>query len=325
MPELNPGQLSRQQIDEQLRACGWIVQDYRAIDFSAGRGIAVREVPLKTGPCDYLLLVDRKALGVVEAKKVGTTLSTVADQSSRYSILRGEDLPDGADDISGAELAAALGVTRSRDVVYNGKVPIEMFDFIIPDECHRSIYNLWRQVLEYFDGFLTGLTATPAPQTMAYFQQNCVAEDNHERAVTDGVNVGYDVYRIKTKVTEKGGKVEKGFLIDHRSKASRKARKEVLADDLDYTPQDLDRSVVVPDQIRTVLSTYRDVVFTELFPDRTLDRKPTVPLKTLLQRVIFPAGRDEDTLTTLAARLAQPARRTRQSLSIVRRPTADAA
>lgn len=85
MPELNPGQLSRQQIDEQLRACGWIVQDYRAIDFSAGRGIAVREVPLKTGPCDYLLLVDRKALGVVEAKKVGTTLSTVADQSSRYS------------------------------------------------------------------------------------------------------------------------------------------------------------------------------------------------------------------------------------------------
>ena len=85
MPELNPGQLSRQQIDEQLRACGWIVQDYRAIDFSAGRGIAVREVPLKTGSCDYLLLVDRKALGVVEAKKVGATLSTVADQSSRYS------------------------------------------------------------------------------------------------------------------------------------------------------------------------------------------------------------------------------------------------
>ena len=90
MPELNPEQLSRQQIDEQLRACGWIVQDYKAIDFSAGRGIAVREVPLKTGPCDYLLLVDRKALGVVEAKKVGTTLSTVADQSSRYAF----SLPD---------------------------------------------------------------------------------------------------------------------------------------------------------------------------------------------------------------------------------------
>jgi len=98
-------------------------------------------------------------------------------------------------------------------------------------------------VLEYFDASLIGLTATPAPQTIAYFHQNRVAEYNHERAVTDGVNVGYDVYRIKTKVTEAGGKVEKGFLIDHRSKASRKARQEVLADDLDYTPADLDREL----------------------------------------------------------------------------------
>ena len=85
MPELNPEQLARQQIDELLRACGWLIQDYKTVDFSAGLGIALREVPLKTGPCDYLLLVDRKALGVIEAKKVGTTLSTVADQSSRYA------------------------------------------------------------------------------------------------------------------------------------------------------------------------------------------------------------------------------------------------
>lgn len=90
MQKLNPEQVARQQIDSQLIACGWIVQDYKAIDFSAGRGIAVREVPLKTGPCDYLLLVDRKALGVVEAKKVGTTLSTVSDQSARYA----SSLPD---------------------------------------------------------------------------------------------------------------------------------------------------------------------------------------------------------------------------------------
>ena len=634
-----PEQRARQQIDAQLASCGWVVQDYKSVDFSAGRGIALREVPLTTGPCDYLLLVDRKALGVLEAKKEGTTLSTVADQSARYanslpdflaagltgtlpflyestgvetffrderdpaprsrrvftfhrpetladwaaepdtlrarlkampvahplvttgmrecqieadigleqslaedrpralihmatgagktftacaftyrlikyakarrvlflvdranlgeqardefhryrtpdtnrlfteiynvqhltsphiddvcrvtictiqrlySILRGEELAEGADDLSGAEIAAALGVTRTRDIAYNPAVPIEMFDHIVTDECHRSIYNLWRQVLEYFDASLIGLTATPAPQTIAYFHQNRVAEYNHERAVTDGVNVGYDVYRIKTKVTEAGGKVEKGFLIDHRSKASRAARQAVLADDLDYTPADLDRSVVVPDQIRTILRTYRDVVQTELFPGRTLvpktlifakddshaedivhlcrevfgkgndfckkityqakhpvtgkpakskelirefclsptlriavtvdmiatgtdikpleviiflrdvrsrvyfeqmkgrgtrtfsatemqsvsgadvgaktrfvivdavgvcesdktesrplDRQPTVPLKTLLQRVIFPGGRDEDTLTTLAARLAR--------------------
>ncbi len=68
MPDLNPEQVARQQIDAQLVACGWLVQDYRAVDFSAGRGIAIREVPLTTGPCDYLLLVDRRALGVIEAK-----------------------------------------------------------------------------------------------------------------------------------------------------------------------------------------------------------------------------------------------------------------
>jgi type I restriction enzyme R subunit len=670
MPELNPEQEARRKIDEMLIAAGWAVQDYKSVDFCVGKGIALREVPLKSGRCDYLLLVDRKALGVVEAKKQGTTLSTAADQSGHYgenlpallaagvtdrlpflyestgaetffrderdpeprsrlvfsfhrpetlaewaaeptslrrrlaqmpfahplattgmrdcqveaitgleksfaqnrpralihmatgagktftacaftyrlikyagarhvlflvdranlgeqardefarfrtpdtgrlftelynvqhltsphiddvcrvtictiqrlySILRGEELSEEVDELSAHELAKALtdrgSMTRSNtattaglenskslelpkslrvadprslEVAYNPIVPIEKFDFIVTDECHRSIYNLWRQVLEYFDGFLIGLTATPAPQTIAYFHQNRVAEYNHERAVADGVNVGYDVYRIKTRVTEQGGKVEKGFLIDHRSKASRAARQAVLADDLDYTPTDLDRSVVVPDQIRTVLRTYKDAVFTELFPGRTLvpktlifakddshaedivhlcrevfgrgndfckkityqaqhpvtgkpakskelikefclsptlriavtvdmiatgtdikplevliflrdvrsrvyfeqmkgrgtrvltptdlqsvsgedarakthfvivdavgvcesdktesrplDRKPTVPLKTLLQRVLFPAGRDEDTLTTLAARLAR--------------------
>ena len=201
---------------------------------------------------------------------------TICTIQRLYSILRGEELAEGADDLSGAEIAAALGVTRTRDIAYNATVPIEKFDFIVTDECHRSIYNLWRQVLEYFDASLIGLTATPAPQTIAYFHQNRVAEYNHERAVTDGVNVGYDVYRIKTKVTEAGGKVDKGFLIDHRSKASRQARQAVLADDLDYTPADLDRSVVVPDQIRTILRTYRDVVQTELFPGRTLVPKTLI-------------------------------------------------
>jgi type I restriction enzyme R subunit len=200
---------------------------------------------------------------------------TICTIQRLYSILRGEELADDADELSGAELAKALG-NRTRDVAYNSTVPIEKFDFIVTDECHRSIYNLWRQVLEYFDASLIGLTATPAPQTIAYFHQNRVAEYNHERAVTDGVNVGYDVYRIKTRVTDAGGKVDKGFLVDHRSKASRKARQEVLADDLDYTPEDLDRSVVVPDQIRTILRTYRDVVQTELFPGRTLVPKTLI-------------------------------------------------
>lgn len=88
---MTPEQRARQAIDAQLVACGWIVQDYKSVDFSAGRAIALREVPLKTGPCDYLLLVDRKALGVIGAKKEGTTLSTVADQSGRYASSLPED------------------------------------------------------------------------------------------------------------------------------------------------------------------------------------------------------------------------------------------
>ena len=90
MPNLTPEQRAREQIDAQLGACGWVVQDYRQFNPAAGRGIAVREAPLKSGTCDYLLLVDRKAVGIVEAKKEGTLLSGVAEQSSHYA----ENLPD---------------------------------------------------------------------------------------------------------------------------------------------------------------------------------------------------------------------------------------
>ena len=84
------------------------------------------------------------------------------------------------------------------EIDYNPDIPIETFDFIIIDECHRSIYNLWRQVLEYFDAFLIGMTATPLKQTLGFFNQNLVMEYTHERAVADGVNVDGDIYRIKS-------------------------------------------------------------------------------------------------------------------------------
>jgi len=455
-----PEQLAREQIDAQLVACGWIVQDYKKVDFSAGRGIALREVPLKSGRCDYLLLVDRRPAGVLEAKKEGVTLSQVADQSgfyaenlpdflaatltgplpflyestgvetyfrderdphprSRsvfsfhrpetlaewltesdtlrtrlqhlpplatagmrqcqveaitnlekslvanhpraliqmatgagktftacafayrlikfggarrilflvdranlgrqaaaefqqfvtpdtgrkftelynvqhltsnsldpvcrvtictiqrlYSMLRGEELPEDADELSTYEIGAADG--RPKEVAYNPHIPIEMFDFVVTDECHRSIYNLWRQVLEYFDAFLIGLTATPSKQTIGFFNQNLVTEYNHERAVADGVNVGYEVYRIKTQVTAQGGKVEKGFYVDKRNKLDRSKRWEQLDEDLAYSAPELDRSVVVPDQIRTVLKAFKDALFTELFPGRTLVPKTLI-------------------------------------------------
>ena len=458
---MNPEQLARQKIDAALTHCGWVLQDYKSLDFSAGRGIALREVPLKGGTCDYLFLVDRKPVGIVEAKPEGTTLSGVADQSAYYgdnlpdlfqtlgrlpflyestgvetffrderdphprsrrtfafhrpetlaawikeeqtlrfrmaqmpfahrlistgmrdcqveaissleqsfafdkprsliqmatgagktftacafiyrlirfagakrvlflvdranlgrqatgefhqfvtpdtgrkftelynvqhlqsnklddvsrvtictiqrlySMLRGEELPEEIEEHSTYELGMADA--RPKDVAYNPSIPIEAFDFIVTDECHRSIYNLWRQVLEYFDASLIGLTATPSKQTIGFFNGNLVTEYNHERAVADGVNVGYEVYRIKTDVTERGGKVEKGFYVDKRSKLTRKRRWEQLDEDLEYSGKELDRSVVVPSQIRTVVQAFKDALETELFPGRDMVPKTLI-------------------------------------------------
>jgi type I restriction enzyme, R subunit len=153
-------------------------------------------------------------------------------------------------------------------VEYNPALPLGEFDFIITDECHRSIYNLWRQVLEYFDATLIGLTATPSKQTFGFFHQNLVMEYNHEKAVADGVNVGSDIYRINTAITQGGGKVDAGFYVDKRDRQTRKVRWEQLDEVLNYSAGDLDRDVVAPDQIRTVLATFRDKVFTEMFPGR---------------------------------------------------------
>jgi type I restriction enzyme R subunit len=182
--------------------------------------------------------------------------------------------PEDADEISTYEIDAADG--RVKQVAYNPSIPIETFDFIVTDECHRSIYGLWRQVLEYFDAFIIGLTATPSKQTIGFFNQNLVMEYNHERTVADGVNVGYEVYRIKTDVTERGGMVEKGFYVDKRSKETRTRRFELLDEDMVYEPTQLDRSVVVPSQIRTVIQAFKDALFTELFPGRTLVPKTLI-------------------------------------------------
>jgi type I restriction enzyme R subunit len=184
-----------------------------------------------------------------------------------YSMLRGEEFDPELEEHSGFETAEANG--RPKDVAYNPGIPIEAFDFIVTDECHRSIYHLWRQVLEYFDAHIIGLTATPSKQTLGFFNQNLVMEYGHERAVADGVNVGYEVYRIKTKITEKGSKVEKGFYVDKRSRLDRKTRWEMLDQDLEYAPNELDRDVVAVDQIRTIVRTFKDALFTEIFPGRT--------------------------------------------------------
>ena len=183
-----------------------------------------------------------------------------------YSILKGEELAPELEELSGFDASA---LQREPALVeYNPDVPIETFDVIITDECHRSIYNLWRQVLEYFDGFLIGLTATPSKQTFGFFHQNLVMEYNHQQAVADNVNVDFDTYRIRTDITEQGSTVEAGFHVDRRDRLTRKVRWEQLEDDLAYTPNQLDRDVVAEDQIRTVIQTFRDRLFTEIFPSR---------------------------------------------------------
>lgn len=189
-----------------------------------------------------------------------------------YSMLRGEpDLSEDAEEISSFETALD-DEGQIKEITYNPNIPIEAFDVIITDECHRSIYGLWRQVLEYFDGFIIGLTATPSVHTLGYFNQNLVAEYPYDRSVTDGVNVGYEVYRIKTRVSEQGGNVEAGYAVGVRDKRTRKTRYEKLDENLAYTAQQLDRSVTAPNQIRTILQTYKTALFTELFPERKRDR-----------------------------------------------------
>src|SRR4051794_13312918 len=185
-----------------------------------------------------------------------------------FSMLRGDPELDPADE----EASVFERRPMEREplpVEYNPEIPIETFDVIFTDECHRSIYNLWRQVLEYFDAYLIGLTATPSKQTIGFFHQNLVMEYNHEQAVADGVNVDFDTYRIRTRITAGGSTVEAGHVVDFRDRLTRATRWEQLEEALDYEAARLDRDVVATDQIRTVIQTFRDKLFTDIFPDRT--------------------------------------------------------
>jgi type I restriction enzyme R subunit len=184
-----------------------------------------------------------------------------------YSMLRGRELAEEDEETSVEGLEKVY--KDIPPIEYNPKIPIEAFDIIVTDECHRSIYNLWAQVLEYFDAYLIGLTATPSKQTFGFFHQNLVMEYPHEQAVADGVNVNYDVYRIRTQIGEAGSTVDAGYYVEKQERDTRARRWEQLDEELDYEARQLDRDVVAPDQIRTVVRTFRDKLFTEIFPGRT--------------------------------------------------------
>ncbi len=259
-------------------ACNFI---YRLIKFAGARRV--------------LFLVDRKTLGrqtlnefqqfvtpdegrkftelynaqLLSSNKIDLVSKVCITTIQRlYSMLVGRDIADADEEEKSAATWADL--TRLPDPIeYNPAFPIETFDFIVTDECHRSIYNLWRQVLEYFDASLIGLTATPSRQTLGFFNRNLVMDYSHTKAVEDKVNVEYDIYEIRTQITQSGSKVDAGFFVDKRDRLTRARRAELLDRDLAYTAGQLDRDVVSTDQIRTVIRTFKEKLFTEIFPGRT--------------------------------------------------------
>jgi type I restriction enzyme, R subunit len=456
MPNQNPEQIARDHIDKQLTACGWVIQGLKQVNLHAGIGVAVKEYRTDVGPADYVLFVDGKPCGVIEAKREeeGHKLNEHEDQTEGYALaklkhLNNEPLPYVY--ISTGEVTRFIDFTdpkpRARDVFsfhrpetlrdwrkkdkslrkrlhdlpalqiqglrecqvnainkleisfkenrpraliqmatgsgktftaitavyrllkfakakrvlflvdtrnlgeqaeqefmsfvpnddnrkftelysvqrlkssyvatdsqvcistiqrlyailkgteldeqleeenpnerkyqpkeippveYDPKMPVEFFDFIVIDECHRSIYNLWKQVLEYYDAFEIGLTATPDKRTIGYFDQNLVSEYSHEMAVADGVNVGYNVFIIDTKVSKKGATLWKGEYIEHRERLSRKKRMELQDEDENYSSKQLDKDVVNPNQIRTIIRTFREHL-PEIFPDRVSPSPP---------------------------------------------------
>ncbi|WP_417889159.1 DEAD/DEAH box helicase family protein [Xanthomarina gelatinilytica] len=452
----NPEQIARDKIDNMLREAGWLVQSKKKVDLSAGKGIAVREYQTDVGPADYVLFVNRKPVGIIEAKREdeGHRLTVVEEQSANYanaklkylnndplpfvyestgtitrftdyrdpkprgrhvfsfhkpetiaewlrkgqslrerlqtipqldvaglrpaqivainnlehsfkrnrpkaliqmatgagktftaatfvyrllkhadakrvlflvdtknlgeqaeqefmtfqpnddnrkftelynvqrltssyiandsqvcistiqrlySILKGEELDESAEQENPEEntwLKRQMSKTKAVPVEYTPKVPIEQFDFIVIDECHRSIYNLWKQVLDYFDAFLIGLTATPDKRTFGFFNENVVSQYTYEESVTDGVNVPYDVYTIETEISKNGETVKAGWFVDRRDKLTRAKRWQQEDEDTEYKRNDLDKKVVNPSQIRNIIREYRKALQTTIYPNR---------------------------------------------------------
>jgi type I restriction enzyme R subunit len=262
---------------------------YRLLKFAGARRVlflvdranlgrqALKEFQSYRTPDDGRLFTEFYNVQRLTANRVDPVANVVIGTVQRlYSMLRGE--PAMADEADELDADTALDAVTSggldalrRDpipVAYNPDLPVELFDVVFVDECHRSIYTLWRQVVEYWDAFLVGLTATPSKLTYGFFDANVVQEYGHERAVADGVNVDFDVYRIRTAITEQGSTVEAGQVVDRRDRETRRRRWEQLDEPLVYDAAALDRDVVAPDQIRTVVRAFRDRFLPEVFPER---------------------------------------------------------
>ena len=238
---------------------------------------ALKEFQDYTTPDDGRKFTELYNVQHLKSNKIDPVARVVITTIQRlYSMLRGEEELDPSLE-EGSQFDTLAGLTREPlPVEYNPRFPIELFDIVFTDECHRSIYHLWRQVLEYFDAYLIGLTATPSKQTYAFFNQNLVMQYNHEQAVADGVNVDFDVYKIWTQITESGSTVEAEYFVDKRDRLTREVRWEKLEDELSYGANALDRDVVAIDQIRTIIRTFREKLPTDIFPNRALVPKTLI-------------------------------------------------
>lgn len=208
---------------------------------------------------------------LTSAGMLGSSSVVISTIQRVFTALRGEEVGSG-DDPSLDAFVPDSPVT----VTYNPQLPPETFDLIVVDEAHRSIYGVWRGVLEYFDAHVVGLTATPGKQTFGFFRQNLVSEYTYPQSVADRVNVDFDLYRIRTEITEKGSTIEAGTTVPKVDRRTRKQRLEQLDEDVEYTGRQLDRGVTSDSQIRTVLETFRDRLFTEIFPGRCVVPKTLI-------------------------------------------------
>jgi len=259
-----------------------ITSIYRLIKYAGARRVlflvdrknlgeqATKEFSGYTTPDDQRKFTELYNVQLLSSNTIGPSSKVVVTTIQRlYSMLKGEEIDPELEEESVFEL---LGEDEAPVTVgYNATIPIEFFDVIFIDECHRSIYSLWRQVLEYFDAFLVGLTATPAKHTFGFFHKNLVMEYSHERAVADRVNVDFEIYQIRTKITTEGSeiKVEPATMIGKRDRATRVVRWERPDEDIEYAPEELDRKVVAKDQIRTIIQAFKEGLSTEIFPGRT--------------------------------------------------------
>ncbi|MFD4787539.1 DEAD/DEAH box helicase family protein [Streptomyces sp. NPDC058459] len=195
---------------------------------------------------------------------LGSAHVVVSTVQRLWMALTGRPVPSADDNdekLDGYDL-----VKEPVEVAYNPDLPPETFDLIVVDECHRSIYGKWRAVLEYFDAHLVGLTATPVAQTFGFFFQNLVSEYPYEQAVADRVNVDFDVFRIRTELGEKGGTIPAETVVPMRERKTRRERYQELEDDLEWKASQLGRQVISKGQLKLVLETFRDRLFTDIFP-----------------------------------------------------------